>query len=135
MSVYTGVLCCVYFSNNKQNLQILVALHMRNIQPKLNRINFETKANVLKCLLLLTLFIETTLKNKRYTIRQYKRSFLQCMQKLYHFCNAPSIDDGPREKTTKIWRQKNVYDIQLHIYIYIYIRMCVYICIFIYVYV
>ena len=43
--------------NNKQKLQILKALHIRNIQPKLNRINFRTSANVLKCLSLLTLFI------------------------------------------------------------------------------
>ena len=43
---------------NKQNLQILEALRIRNIQPKLNRINFETSANVLKCLYLLTQFIE-----------------------------------------------------------------------------
>ena len=44
--------------NNKQNLQILEALHIRNMQPTLNRINFQTSANVLKCLYLLTLFIE-----------------------------------------------------------------------------
>ena len=36
--------------NNKQKLQILEALHMRNMQPKLNRINFQTSAHVLKCL-------------------------------------------------------------------------------------
>ena len=36
--------------NNKQKLQILEALHIMNIQPKLNRINFQTSANVLKCL-------------------------------------------------------------------------------------
>ena len=36
--------------NNKQKLQILEAQHIRNIQPKLNRINFQTSANVLKCL-------------------------------------------------------------------------------------
>ena len=36
--------------NNKQKLQILEALHIRNIQSKLNRINFETSAKVLKCL-------------------------------------------------------------------------------------
>ena len=36
--------------NKKQKLQILEALYIRNIQPKLNRINFETSANVLKCL-------------------------------------------------------------------------------------
>ena len=36
--------------NNKQKLQILETLHIRNIQPKLNRINFQTNANVLKCL-------------------------------------------------------------------------------------
>ena len=36
--------------NNKQKLQILEALHIRNLQPTLNRINFQTSANVLKCL-------------------------------------------------------------------------------------
>ena len=36
--------------NNKQKLQILEALHIRNMQPILNRINFQTRANVLKCL-------------------------------------------------------------------------------------
>ena len=32
--------------NNKQKLQILEALHIRNMQPTLNRINFQTSANV-----------------------------------------------------------------------------------------
>ena len=36
--------------NNKQKLQILEALHIRNLLPTLNRINFQTSANVLKCL-------------------------------------------------------------------------------------
>ena len=36
--------------NNKQKLQILEALHIRNMQPTLNRINFQTSANVLKCI-------------------------------------------------------------------------------------
>ena len=36
--------------NNKQKLQILEALHIRNLQPTLNRINFRTSTNVLKCL-------------------------------------------------------------------------------------
>ena len=36
--------------NNKRKLQILEALHIRNMQPKLSRINFQTSANVLKCL-------------------------------------------------------------------------------------
>ena len=36
--------------NNKQKLQILEALHIRNMQPTLNRINFQTSANVLECL-------------------------------------------------------------------------------------
>ena len=44
--------------NNKQKLQILEALYIRNMQPKINRINFQTSANVLKCLYLLTLIIE-----------------------------------------------------------------------------
>ena len=35
--------------NNKQKLQILEARHIRNMQPTLNRINFQTSANVLKC--------------------------------------------------------------------------------------
>ena len=34
--------------NNKQKLQILEALYIRNLQPALNRINFQTSANVLK---------------------------------------------------------------------------------------
>ena len=38
------------YQNNKQKLQILEALHIRNMQPTLNRINFQTSANVLKCL-------------------------------------------------------------------------------------
>ena len=36
--------------NNKQKLQILEALYIRNLQPAHNRINFQTSANVLKCL-------------------------------------------------------------------------------------
>ena len=36
--------------NNKQKLQILEALYIRNLQPALNRINFQTSANVLKFL-------------------------------------------------------------------------------------
>ena len=36
--------------NNKQKLQILETLQIRNIQPTLNGINFHTSANVLKCL-------------------------------------------------------------------------------------
>ena len=36
--------------NNKQKLQILEALHIRNMQPKINRIDFKTSANVPKCL-------------------------------------------------------------------------------------
>ena len=32
--------------NNKQKLQILEALHIRNMQPTLNRIDFQTSANV-----------------------------------------------------------------------------------------
>ena len=34
----------------KQKLQILEALHIRMKQPKLNRINFESGANVRQCL-------------------------------------------------------------------------------------
>ena len=77
--------------NNKQKLQILEALHIRNIKPNLNRINFETSANVLKCLQLLALFIETHSKSKRYTIQQYRRSsyyVVMYIQKLHPFCNA-----------------------------------------------
>ena len=66
-----------YGKHNKQNLQILEALYIRNIQLKLNRINFETSANVLKRLQQLTLFIEKFSKRKRYTIQQYGRSFSQ----------------------------------------------------------
>ena len=48
--------------NNKQKLLILEALPIRNMQPTLNRINFQTSANVIKCLQLVTLIIETHLK-------------------------------------------------------------------------
>ena len=43
--------------NNEQKLQILEALHIRNKHSKLNTIDLESSANVLKCLLLLILFI------------------------------------------------------------------------------
>ena len=36
--------------NNKQKLQILEALHIRNMQRTLNIINFQTSAYVLKCI-------------------------------------------------------------------------------------
>ena len=36
--------------NNKQKLQILEVLHIKNMQPTRNRINFQTSANILKCL-------------------------------------------------------------------------------------
>ena len=36
--------------NNKQKLQVLEAIHIRNMQPTLNRIDFQTSANVFKCL-------------------------------------------------------------------------------------
>ena len=36
--------------NNMQKQEILEALHIRNMQLKLNRIPFETSANILKCL-------------------------------------------------------------------------------------
>ena len=42
--------------------RILEALYIRNLQPALNRINFQTSAHVLKCLLLLALFTELHLK-------------------------------------------------------------------------
>ena len=48
--------------NNKQKLLIIEALHIRNMQPTLNGINFQTSANVLECLKVLTLFIEIHLK-------------------------------------------------------------------------
>ena len=48
--------------NNKQKLQILEALHIRNMQPTLNRLHFQTSANVLKCLKQLALIIEFHLK-------------------------------------------------------------------------
>ena len=35
---------------NKRKLQILEALHIRNMQLTLDRINFQTSGNVLKCL-------------------------------------------------------------------------------------
>ena len=40
----------IYIYIYKQKLQILESLHIRNMQPTLNRINFQTSDNVLKCL-------------------------------------------------------------------------------------
>ena len=34
----------------KQRLEILESLNIRNKRPKLNKINFETRANIFKCL-------------------------------------------------------------------------------------
>ena len=45
-----GEITILEHQNNKQKLQILKALHIRNMQPTLNRINFQTSANVLICL-------------------------------------------------------------------------------------
>ena len=36
--------------NSKQRVEILEDLHIRNKNPKLNKINFESSANVSKCL-------------------------------------------------------------------------------------
>ena len=58
--------------NNKQKLQILGVLHIRKKQPKLNRINFKSRTNVLKCLKLLLLLVETNLKINATTTHQYK---------------------------------------------------------------
>ena len=48
--IFTENTTILEHQNNKQKLHILEALHIRNIQPKLNRINFKTSANVLKYL-------------------------------------------------------------------------------------
>ena len=39
----------IFEQQNKKKLQILDALHIRNIQPKLHGINFENSSNLLKC--------------------------------------------------------------------------------------
>ena len=57
--------------NNKQKLQILKALHIRMKQPKLNRINFESSTNVLKCISLPRLFIVHALKINAITKHVY----------------------------------------------------------------
>ena len=46
--ILTENITILVHQNNKQKLQILEGLYIRNIQLKLNRINFETSANVLK---------------------------------------------------------------------------------------
>ena len=42
----------------------------------------------------------TDFKSKRYTIQQYRRStsykVVMYIQKLHHFCNTSSPDDGPK---------------------------------------
>ena len=61
--------------NNKQKLQILEALHIRNLQPTLNRINFQTSANVLKCLLATGTKYRITFKNKRQNLQRQRRPY------------------------------------------------------------
>ena len=48
--ILTENMTILEYQHNKQKLQILEALHIRNIQRKLNRIDFETNADVLKWL-------------------------------------------------------------------------------------
>ena len=67
MNIYIYIYIYIYKITSKK-LQILDALHIKNIQPKLDEINFETSGNVLKFLYILTLFIETNSKSKRYII-------------------------------------------------------------------
>ena len=50
--------CFYIYIKYKLKQQILEVLCIRNKHPKLNKINFESSANVLKCLQLLLLFIE-----------------------------------------------------------------------------
>ena len=39
-----------------------------------------------------------TFESKRYTLQRYRRSYIVVMQKqkLHHFCNRSSSDDGPK---------------------------------------
>ena len=39
----------IWTTKNKQQLPILSELYIRDIQPKLNKINFETSTKVFKC--------------------------------------------------------------------------------------
>ena len=53
------------------------------------------------------LFIETNSKSKRYTKQQYKRSsykVVMYIQKLHHFCNRSSADDGPKFGRKYWWK-------------------------------
>ena len=65
-SQYFGKLSIKHYNmqtkNTKQIIKTFDELDIRNIQPTLYRINFESSANVLKCLLQLALFRETSLK-------------------------------------------------------------------------
>ena len=53
--------------NNKQKLQILEALHIRNMQPTLNRINFQTS---LSMSLASDTIYRNPFKSKRYTLQR-----------------------------------------------------------------
>ena len=66
-------------------------------QPKPHRINFKTSANVLKCLELLTLFIEQIRKvnaTQHNSTNAHSYKVVMYIQKLHHFCNKSSPDDG-----------------------------------------
>ena len=57
ISYFPSIFCPIWaittileHKKNKQKRMIIETLHISNIQPKLNRINFKTNANVLKWL-------------------------------------------------------------------------------------
>ena len=82
--------------NNKKKLQNLEARHITNIQPKLKRINFETSANILKCLSYQCYLYKQIRKGN---ITQHNTSKAHSYKvvmyiKLHHFCNISSPDDG-----------------------------------------
>ena len=71
--------------NNKRKLQILEALHIRNMQPTLYRINFQTSANVLKMSLATGTIYRNPFKSKCYTLQRSRRSYIViiCKNKSY----------------------------------------------------
>ena len=70
--------------NCLETYSAIIYIYIWKQQPKLNRINFQTSANVFKCLWLLRQFIEPISKSSK------------VHTKIDHFCNTQPVDDGPK---------------------------------------
>ena len=94
--ILTGNTTILEQQNNKQKSQILEVPHIRMKQPKLNRFNFKFSTNILKCLKLLQLLIETKKLQQHNSINNKHLQSNKHMHRSHRFCNIHTSDDEPR---------------------------------------